>query len=73
MNDRHIQGLPMQAACPRLLDLAHQIIRWRHRCYRTEQAYSLIDHSSQTRKLLDSHYAGHESILTGFGTIREGR
>jgi site-specific recombinase XerD len=41
MNDHdiHIQGPPVEAARPRLLDLARETIRRRHYSYRTEQAY----------------------------------
>ena len=39
MNDHDIQGPPVEAARPRLLDLARETIRRRHYSYRTEQAY----------------------------------
>ena len=39
MNDHDIQGSPVEAARPRLLDLARDTIRRRHYSYRTEQAY----------------------------------
>ncbi len=39
MNDHVIQGRPVEAGGPRLLDLAREAIRRRHYSYRTEQAY----------------------------------
>ena len=39
MNDHDIQGPPVEATRPRLLDLARETIRRRHYSYRTEQAY----------------------------------
>jgi hypothetical protein len=39
MNDHDIQRPPVEAARPRLLDLARDAIRRRHYSYRTEQAF----------------------------------